>query len=305
MVGLRWILSGCVASATLGCGPSGGTDESDASSADDDATGADDDVDDGSDVSVTSGDDDADDDADDGTSADGTSADGTSADDGTDDGIACAEPLDQMTLDQLVLDAGFMNKVPAGGSQQIAVGVFGPGFFEPIDACVEWSIAPAMGAAIDDAGLLSVDATTAPDTVFTVTADIEDGRRILMIDVTVYEPLESSILGYWSEQTQIPCDGSDPFAPEQTILELVFHDTGDFQVTWTPFESYVDYWGTFVFDDATGQLDLTVVGGNYVPEGIDGSGVAGVADGILTLTDIWLGNPSGGTATPACGHTFQ
>lgn len=292
---------GWVATASLACGPAGGTDESDDSgSADDDsATGASSlDDDSGDDAEATSADDE------DGTSGDGTSADGT-GDDGTDDGIACAQPLDQMTLDQLVLDAGFMNKVAAGGSQQIAVGVFGPGFFEPIEACVEWSIAPAEGAAIDGAGLFSVDDTTAAGTVFTVTADVEDGRRILMTDVTVYVPLESPILGYWSEVTQIPCDGGDPFVPEQAIPELIFHDTGDFQVTWTPFESYVDYWGTFTWDDANGLLDLTVIGGNYVPDPIDGSGSASVADGVLTLTDIWLGNPQGGTAEPACGHTFE
>jgi hypothetical protein len=34
------------------------------------------------------------------------------------------------------------------------------------------------------------------------------------------------------------------FVPELPIQELVFAADSTFAVTWFPFESYVDYWGT-------------------------------------------------------------
>jgi hypothetical protein len=54
-------------------------------------------------------------------------------------------------------------------------------------------------------------------------------------------------------------------------------------------------------------LSMTVTGGNYVPPDVDGEGTASVdpQTGELVLTDMWLGTPSEGTATTACGHRFE
>ena len=85
----------------------------------------------------------------------------------------------------------------------------------------------------------------------------------------------------------------------------MFQDTGEFSVTWTPFEVYYDYWGTYAYDEATGALVLSVDGGNYVPADLDGEGTAMVAGGQLTLTDMWLGTAQMPVTPVACGHVFE
>ncbi len=76
---------------------------------------------------------------------------------------------------------------------------------------------------------------------------------------------------------------------------------------WAPFEVYVDYWGTYQYDEAQGTLELTVSNGNYIPDDLDGSGsVSFDEQGRLLLTDIWLGTPqlSTDTGLAHCGHRF-
>jgi hypothetical protein len=117
--------------------------------------------------------------------------------------------------------------------------------------------------------------------------------------------VQYDILGFWTETMQLPCGRGAPFEPDPVIGELVFQNTGEFSVTWTPFEIYYDYWGTYTYDEATGALVLTVDGGNYVPEDIDGEGTATVVDGVLTLEDMWLGVAQEPVTPVACGHTFD
>ncbi len=237
---------------------------------------------------------------------------GTASSDGADSttgGTGCALPsLTQDQIDNLQLWAGFDTAVPIGGSRQISLTVLAAGPPEPIEACVDWSVAPAEGASIDADGLVSVDASATAGTIYTVTADVEDGRRILTIDLPAYVPVEAPLVGFWSEVGQIPCMGPpDPVTPESIIYELQFVDTGDFRVTWMPFELYVDYWGTWTWDEGTGALSMTVAGGNYEPVDLDLDGTASVdeASGQLTLTDMWLGTPQGGVAPAQCGHVFE
>ena len=237
---------------------------------------------------------------------------GTGSSDGADSSTgssACDLPaLSQQEIDDLVLWTGFDAAVPVGGSLQVTLGQLAAGPPQPIDACVQWSVAPADGASIDGDGLLTVDEGAAEGTVYTVTADVEDGRRILTVDVTAYVPIEASIVGYWTEVSQIPCMGPpDPVTPESIIYELQFVDTGEFRVTWQPFELYVDYWGTWTYDEGTGALSMSVSGGNYEPPDLDLDGTATVdaGTGQLTLTDMWLGTPQRGVAPAQCGHVFE
>jgi hypothetical protein len=138
-----------------------------------------------------------------------------------------------------------------------------------------------------------------------VLADLENGRRLIMAELVVYEPIDSPILGFWTELEQLACGGGAAFVPDPLIGELVFDESGEFSVTWTPFEVYIDYWGTFTHDSATGALSMTVEGGNYVPPDVDGEGTATVMDGQLRLDDIWLGSPQEPMTPVACGHVFQ
>lgn len=226
--------------------------------------------------------------------------------DGTTDVPACEQPpLEQTVLDQLFIDAGMTTFIPAGSDTQLRLAWIDAGFPTEVDACVEWSIEPVDGVTIDDTGLLSIDAAVPAGTTLSVTADVEAGRRVLMAEFEVYVPLASDIIGYWTELAQLSCEGGGQFDPDPVIGELVFQDTGEFSVTWTPFEVYYDYWGTYTYDEATGALVLSVDGGNYVPPDIDGEGTAMVAGGQLTLTDMWLGVAQMPVTPVACGHVFE
>lgn len=226
--------------------------------------------------------------------------------DSSDDGTTCGLPqVDEKVLNQLFINGGSSGYVAAGASTRLSLVWIDFGYLTEVDACVEWSLDPEDGVTLDADGLLTVDAAVPPGRIILVSANVEAGRRILTADFEVYVPLESEILGYWSEVQQLPCDGGDPFTPEPTIPELVFRDTGEFNVTWTPFEVYVDYWGTFTYDEGTGALSMNVTGGNYVPPDVDGEGTATVAGGQLTLEDMWLGVPQEPVTPPACGHVFE
>jgi hypothetical protein len=224
----------------------------------------------------------------------------------SDDGSMCTQPpVDETTLGQLFIYNPSSSFVPAGAPTQLSLAWIEFGFPTQVEACVAWSIDPVDGVTIDADGLLTVEASVSAGTIVSVTADVEDGRRILTSDFEVYVPLEYEILGYWSEVQQLPCDGGMPFAPEPIIPELVFRDTGEFTVTWTPFETYIDYWGTFTYDEGSGALVLTVEGGNYVPPDVEGEGTATIVDSQLVLEDLWLGVAQNPVTPVACGHVFE
>lgn len=239
-----------------------------------------------------------------GPTASATTSDTTEGD--TTAGPDCGlPPVEEEIVGQLFIYGASQSYVAIDSSTALSLAWIDFGFPAQVDACVEWSIDPVDDVSIDESGLLTVGPSVPAETVISVTADLENGRRLITTDLTVYEPLQSPILGYWSEVLQLPCDGSPGFVPDPIIPELIFYDTGEFTVTWTPFEVYIDYWGTFTHDEGTGALSLTVTGGNYVPDDVDGEGTATVAAGQLTLEDIWLGTAQEPVTPPACGHVFE
>jgi hypothetical protein len=200
-----------------------------------------------------------------------------------------------------------------GDTTKLVLGVFdyevcGTGFrcFVPVAADATWSVTPADGAHIDpDTGILNIDATTSSGSVFTVQAEIEGGRHVVATRVKIFTPETNPLIGYWHEEAQLTCESGAEVAPAMPIRELIFDPDGSFAVTWVPFESYKDYWGTYTFDLAQGTLELTVTGGNTVPPDVDGEGrFARDATGALILTDLWLGTPSLESGPPNCGHRF-
>lgn len=59
-------------------------------------------------------------------------------------------------------------------------------YFAPVEACATWSVDPTKGASINpDTGVLTVDAETPSGSVFTVSADVENGRRVVSIDLPI------------------------------------------------------------------------------------------------------------------------
>jgi len=88
------------------------------------------------------------------------------------------------------------------------------------------------------------------------------------------------------------------------VRELEFGVGNRFAVTFRPFETYRDYWGTYSFDPSTGALRMTVSGGNFVPPGLDLEGRAELVAGRLVLRDMYLGSREGGPPPGACTYRF-
>ena len=96
------------------------------------------------------------------------------------------------------------------------------------------------------------------------------------------------------------CEGVEP------VRELVFAPGNRFSVTFQPFETYKDYWGSFRFDPATGALRFSVEGGNNIPPGLDLDGRAQLdAGGRLILDGFYLGSVRPSSVQWAdCLYTF-
>ena len=177
--------------------------------------------------------------------------------------------------------------------------------FVPVAAAATWSITPAAGARIDpSSGILSIESDTPSGSVFTVRAAVEGERHVVETQVNVFTPAANPLIGFWREEVQLACESGTEIAPEEAIEELIFFADGTFAVTWVPFESYQDYWGTYTFDLEQGTLELTVTGGNTIPPDVDGDGFFALDATGLVLSELWLGTSSRGTGPAHCGHRF-
>lgn len=106
---------------------------------------------------------------------------------------------------------------------------------------------------------------------------------------------EIVLTGRWSQRSLEGCSAAEP------VRELEFRPENGFSVTFLPFETYKDYWGSYAWDPDTGRLRLTVVGGNFVPGNLDLEGAAELAGGRLRLTHLFLGSRDG---APRSGCTY-
>jgi hypothetical protein len=94
------------------------------------------------------------------------------------------------------------------------------------------------------------------------------------------------------------CAGAD------RVGELEFGAGNRFAVTFTPFETYRDYWGTYAFDPATNRLRLDVEGGNFLPPNLDLEGRAELSADGLVLSDMFLGSRQGYAPPGGCTYRF-
>jgi hypothetical protein len=108
---------------------------------------------------------------------------------------------------------------------------------------------------------------------------------------------EIVLTGLRSQQSLEGCSAPEP------VRELEFRPENGFSVTFTPFETYRDYWGSYAWDPDTGRIRLTVVGGNFVPGNLDLEGEAELKDGRLRLKDVFLGSRDGAPRT-GCTYLF-
>ena len=218
----------------------------------------------------------------------------------------CALTLDEDTLARLTLSMEPSIEMRLGERRELSVGVLECcTYLEPVDACVTWSVEPSQGASISPEGELFIDPSTPSGTIFRVTADVEDGRHQVSIDVHAYDPSQNPLVRRWQEDAQLVCGSQGEAIPREPIGELRFYADGRVDVTWMPFETYVDYWGTYTFSK-DGSIELVITGGNYVPDDFDGTGKFVIdEEGYLVLEDMWLGSPEERGDTVNCGHRFR
>jgi hypothetical protein len=133
----------------------------------------------------------------------------------------------------------------------------------------------------------------------------ETPRDVGVIDSTGCMPFDgaASLADLWSEEAYIEC-GTGTVVSSSGIQELNLTASGVIEVTWMPFETYKDYWGTFGFS-AEGGFRMDVDGGNYIPTDIDSEGCVSIDSADrLVLSNMFLGTAAPGGGTAACGHRF-
>ena len=92
--------------------------------------------------------------------------------------------------------------------------------------------------------------------IYTIAATY--GGKNVRAEVAVYRPDSQPLVGGWHQK--VGCGGREP------MRELIFAADGSFRATYTPFESYYDFWGSYRFDTETSTLTLDITGGNKVPD---------------------------------------
>lgn len=161
-----------------------------------------------------------------------------------------------------------------------------------IPACATWKVTPeGKGATISSSGLLQIDSDVPAGAKFVVTADIENGRAQRQIVAVVYTDAAQPLVGLWRQQSRSGCVAFSEMIVVEPINELEFRADGTFSVTWTPFETYRDYWGSYQADLAKRSLLLKINQGNYVPANFRGQGSYKLKDkSTLELEGIYLGD---------------
>lgn len=233
------------------------------------------------------------------------------ADAGLDAGPTCPTSLVTGTAQRWVVTGAAQGAndttlpvVPQGGQVELALRRLGCCYFyeqpEPV-VCPTWTVVSPVDATFvshaAQRATLSVGAVAA-GTVIEVEARV--GDTVVRGGVGVVVPANVPLAGTWHEVERLACDGGAQ-QTSQPVNELVLTADGAFQVTWVPFERYVDYWGTWS-TGASAAFSLVRTGGNAAPVGFDGEGRWALDGGRLTLTELFLG--TSGPGEPACGHVF-
>lgn len=161
-----------------------------------------------------------------------------------------------------------------------------------------WTASPAGFVTIaEDGASLTIAETAKPGVDVTLAMKYCDkpvSRTIRIVGET--EPV---ITGRWGQES-IACTGETPREP---IRELIVKDTGDFSITYAPFESYTDFWGTAAADFAAGTLSFDVEDGNRLPTGAKLSGKMSLtSDDKLILDGFFPSQPQ--TTGGSCRYVF-
>lgn len=164
----------------------------------------------------------------------------------------------------------------------------------PLRCTSGWSVSgPARLS--EDRTTLTIAEDAAPGAEIVLRFRLRDEEVTARLTVVARDAVV--LTGRWSQTAATGCEGMEP------VRELEF-GPDRFSVTFTPFESYKDYWGTYRFDPATGALLLSVEAGNNIPPGLDLEGIARMEGGHLILERMFLGDRQGRRPNAGCRYTF-
>lgn len=171
---------------------------------------------------------------------------------------------------------------------------------EPAKCMRRWKLSNPKLARLGPKQTLVIAADATPDAMLTVSYQVRDGGKWhpVKADLRIVARDAKVLTGIRSQKAIEGCTGMDK------VGEIEFRADGSFAVTYQPFESYRDYWGSFTYDPATGALAMTVTGGNFTPGNLDLTGTATLDGNALTLSGFALGSHAGQPA-PAGGCTYR
>jgi len=214
----------------------------------------------------------------------------------------CTQPLDDDTLQALTIGTPYPSVVVTPGSE-IDLKLY-RGFGEPVNACVSWSFL--------NGGLDTLDPSTGHLGVFAagnrtllIAANVENGRRIVPVRVSVYTPDSNPLTGFWTEIKRFDSSGREIRNVER-IQSLIFWPDGTMLVTQRPFEyGYSDYTAQYLLDSDRHQLAFTLQYFNTTVTDTDGFGRFEIRpNGDLVLSSIGLGLMYGENR-PASRYVFH
>jgi len=170
----------------------------------------------------------------------------------------------------------------------------------PLKCLKGWTVSDPKAAALSaDHASLTIAADAPPGTPVSLSARL--GGQLVAARFTVVARDAVVLTGFWKEVGDADCPLGNP-----SIMELHFLPDGKFELTWQPFERYIDYWGDYRFDPASGVITFTPTGGNHVPKDADWEGKANVdADGLLRFSELFFGSPSHGPRPPTTCIVFK
>ncbi len=166
-----------------------------------------------------------------------------------------------------------------------------PGVMEPVPASCLGGVTLSGPATLEEDGrTIRINADAAPGAAVQVEGRV--GQARLSGRALVYLEEAQPLVGTWA-QAEDACAqaGAEP------VRELIFHPDGTFALTWTPFEVYKDYWGTYTFEE--GLLTLMPDGGNHIPSDASFSGKVELDSDTLQLSPSVFGSPPRGAACAA------
>lgn len=163
-----------------------------------------------------------------------------------------------------------------GGPQAVPPACFTGWSATPASA-VEWS---------SDHVRLRIKADAPAGTNLVISANLPSGAVTHAMKIVGRD--EVVLTGYWrQEAVSCPNDAK----PNEPLRELHFDDQGGYSVTFTPFETYKDYWGKAAFDAKAGTLSFAIEDGNFEPANAILQGQARIeTDGRLVLNGFFFGD---------------